>query len=156
MKNKKIIIFQVVAFLAIAVILIIVGSSNKADSGKSWSKSAGVNEKPAEKVEVVYFYSSARCASCIALEEFTENTINNNFQDKLNSGELTFNAYNVEESDNAEIVNKYRARGSSLFINPIYDDEDHIKEEVNVWRYLSNEEQFSNYLSNKINSYFGE
>lgn len=156
MKNKKIIIFQIVAFLAIAVVLVIVGSSNKASGGKSWSKTATDNENPADKVEVIYFYSSARCASCIALEEFTERTINNNFQDKMNSGEVTFNAYNVEEQSNVEIVNKYRARGSSLFINTIYDGNDHIKEEVNVWRYLSSESQFSNYLTNKINSYFGE
>lgn len=156
MKNKKVIIFQVVAFLAIAIILIIIGSVNKnsnANSNKSLSDSQDVI---ADKVEVVYFHSSARCFSCVALEDLTKKAINNNFQDKLSSGELTFDAYNVEFDENKEIIDKFQARSSSLFINLIYDGENQIKEDVTVWRYVSDENRFNDYFINKLNSYFGE
>lgn len=154
MKNKKIIIFQVLAFLAILIVLILVGSSKKTDD-KSWSKSAE-NPNPAEKVEVAYFHSSARCYSCVALEEYAEKVIKNNFQDELTSGVLTFTAYNVEHEENKEIIEKYQARTSSLFINAIYNGEDHIKEDVASWRYISDENKFNNYFIKEINSYLGK
>ena len=51
---------------------------------------------------------------------------------------------------------KYKASGSSLFINAIKDGVDNIEEDVTVWRLVTNEDQYINYLQNKINNLLGK
>jgi hypothetical protein len=51
---------------------------------------------------------------------------------------------------------KYRAGGSSLFVNAIQDGKDNIQEDTTVWRMVSNETQFTNYFENKLRELLGK
>jgi len=57
---------------------------------------------------------------------------------------------NIDLPENKEVATKFKAAGSSLFINPIVDGQDNIKEDTQVWRLVSNEQRFISYLSDKI------
>ena len=65
---------------------------------------------------------------------------------------MSFQSVNVDLPENRELAKKYQAVGSSLFINTIYDGQDHIEEDVRVWRLLNSEAQFKSYLKNKIDT----
>lgn len=147
MKNKSIII-QLVLFFVVAIILIYFGSLKDNSKNKIGNN---LTEKPkAEIIEVFYFHSTARCTSCLKLEEYIRNTINTFFQEELNNGSLKFKEINVDLVENKELVQKFQAVGSSLKINEIYNGMDHIEEDVKVWRYLNNENNFANYLQARI------
>ena len=75
---------------------------------------------PVEKVEVYHFHATQQCVSCIAVGDLAEKTVNENFKDEVESGRLVFAHVNGQLPENNELVRKYGATGSSLWIG-VYD-----------------------------------
>ncbi len=119
------------------------------------NKDKDKNIEKAEKVEVVYFYSTQRCFACIAMGDLSKMTVLEFFQPQIRDGEIEFKEINVDLPENRELVQKFQARGSSLYINAIYKDRNVITEDIQVWRLISNEDQFKTYLKNKVNNLLG-
>lgn len=109
-----------------------------------------------DKIEVVNFFGTQRCVSCLAIGKLTKKTLEERFASELESGKIVFKEINGELPENKEIVVKYQARGSSLFINAIRGEKDNIAEDVTVWRLVNSEEQFMSYLENKLNQLLGK
>ena len=105
---------------------------------------------PADRVEVVYFHRTQRCYSCIYMEEGARYTVENYFEAELASGKVTFQVIDVQDEANADIVEKYGAYYSSLFINTIKDGTDHIEEATDVYLLIGNDEAFVTALKGKI------
>jgi len=146
--NKKILILGLLIF---GSVFLSGCSQNNADLSKSNNQLSSDSLKPrAEKIEVMNFHATQRCVACNTLGEYSETTIYEFFQPELRDGIISFQSVNVDLSENREIARKYQAVGSSLFINTIYDNQDHIEEDVRVWRLLGSEQQFKSYLKNKI------
>lgn len=148
MKNKSLLI-QLTIFSVVAVALIIFGSAKNSQSS---DVEGGVAKPKADKIEIMYFHATARCPSCIALEEYVKETVDEFFQEEIASGKINFQEINVDLSENKDLSLKFKAVGSSLKINEIYGGADHIEEDVRVWRYLSDKDSFKNYLKNRIES----
>lgn len=111
---------------------------------------------PADKIEVVHFHGTHQCWSCITVGEYALRTIKDKFSEEYQSGKVVFRDINGELKENQEIVVKYQARGSSLFVNAIRDEKDDIAEDVTVWRLVNNEVQFVHYFEDKLKSLLGE
>jgi hypothetical protein len=161
MKNKLVFISIIVVTLLIGGFLIF-SNSNKPSSTDTQAKinvpqsSAPMSVMPADKIEVVNFFGTQRCASCLTVGNFTKKTLEDKFAPELESGKIVFKEINGELPENQEIVIKYQARGSSLFVNAIRDDKDDITEDVTVWRLVNNESQFITYFENKLNTLLGK
>jgi hypothetical protein len=65
------------------------------------------------KIEVVDFHSTNRCFTCNAIEANAKKTIETYFADKNN---ISFAAYNVDDSKNKALSEEFKAHGSSLFL----------------------------------------
>jgi len=147
---KKILLFF---FLLISTMILSGCSQGNINAEKVNEQDLANDSRPkVEKIEVINFHATKRCASCSAIGKYSEETIYEFFQPELRDGVIKFESINVDLSENKEIASKYQASGSSLYINAVYDGEDHIEEDVNVWRLLSDEQKFKEYLKNKINS----
>jgi hypothetical protein len=109
--------------------------------------------KEIEKIEVIHFHGTNQCSSCVSVGNFAEETINNYFQNELNSGKITFQHINAELSENYLISKKYQVKSSSLWIGIYYKDGTFSKEEnVNVWYKIDDEQNYMNYLKSVIES----
>ena len=117
--------------------------------------SAGQEKVPADKIEVVHFHNTHQCWSCITVGEYALETIKNKFSDEYQSGKIIFKDINGELPENKEIVTKYQARGSSLFINAIRNSQDNIAEDVTVWRLITSKDKFTDYFENKLKTLLG-
>jgi len=126
------------------------GQSAPSEQGSDTRKVAAQNTKSADKIQVFLFHNTERCYSCITIGKFAKETVEQNFPNELKSGKIEFKEVNIDLPENEELATKFRATGSSLFINPIIDGKDNIKEDTQVWRLVSNEQSFVNYLSEKI------
>ena len=102
-------------------------------------------------VEVVYFHRIQRCHSCTYAEEQTVYTLETYFKDEMDSGKITFQSVNVENENNAIIVEKYGAYTSQLFINVINGDTENIEEIQEFWDFIDDDEGFSNMIITKVN-----
>ncbi len=154
-------LYGAVLIAAIAVIYANFGPDKKTQSSdsntqKSSQKSEAQETKPAEKVQVYAFHSTARCYACVIMGQYAKATVDENFAPELKDGKIEFREINVDLPENREVAKKFKAVGSSLFLNAIIDGEDNIREEVQAWRLLGNKQAFSDYLSEKIRGMIGE
>lgn len=82
------------------------------DNGK---KTEAVPEK--DRVEVLYFHSKQRCATCIAIENNTKEVVEEQSADEVKNGTLVFRSIDISEKENREIAEKYEVTWSSLFVS---------------------------------------
>ena len=122
----------------------------------SESAATSINEIRADKVQVFLFHATQRCTTCIAIGKLTGATVDEYFQNELQSGKIEFREINIDLPENKELAQKFQTSGSALFINAIYDGQDHISEDATVWRLTTNETQFKSYLKDKINNLLGK
>ncbi len=129
-----------------------VSNSNADTQNLPTSKAA----QAAEKIEVVHFHATQQCWSCITVGEYALKTIKEKFPEEYKNGTIVFKDINGELPENRDIVIKYQARGSSLFVNAIVNGQDNIEEDVTVWRLVSNETRFISYFENKLKKLLGK
>ncbi|MBU1200402.1 hypothetical protein KJ953_02600 [Patescibacteria group bacterium] len=146
--NKKIIIF-------ISAILIIIILSFGFKGFFNNTPLVSQNIIVADKIEVVHFHGMQQCWSCITMGEYALETIKNKFPEEYQSGKIVFKDINGELPENKEMVIKYQARGSSLFINAISNNKDSIEEDTAVWQLVNNQEKFTDYFENKLKTLLG-
>lgn len=131
--------------------------SNGVPSSNAESKIEREGEKPvirqADKIQVFLFHTTHRCYSCITIGQFAKKTVEQKFPDELKSGRIEFREINIDLSENKELADKFRASGSSLFLNPIVEGTDNIEEDTRVWRLVSDEQAFISYLSDKLKAW---
>ena len=109
-----------------------------------------VNTTPVEKVEVIHFHGNRQCASCIAVGDLAERSVNASFQNELASGRLVFAHVNYDLPENAALAGQYNVTGSSLWIG-VYDARGfHKEQDTRVWSLIHNEDLYSTYLSGII------
>jgi thiol-disulfide isomerase/thioredoxin len=104
----------------------------------------------ADRVEVVNFFATQRCVSCLTLGRLAKETVAERFSEEVAAGRVTFIEVNGELPQNRDMVLKYQAAGSSLYINAITGGQDSIELDASVWRLLNDERQFKDYLAGKI------
>jgi len=98
------------------------------------------------KVEVYHFHGAIQCWSCQTLGALAEKTANTYFKNEIESGKLRFDHINIELAQNAEIVNRYGATGSSLMIGTYKGGVFTKEADTKSWYKLNNEEDFLAYL----------
>ncbi len=148
--NKKIIIF---GLLLSSFFLTGCNRQNNLQESSAKKNQKQDNQKEnsqVDKIEVIDFHGNRRCFSCQTIEKFAKETLEEFFQPELRDGKITFQSINVEESQNKEIVQKYQARGSSLFIDVIKEGNDNISEDTQVWRLVRDEQAYKKYFKEKI------
>ena len=162
--QKKIIILIITIVVIGTVFLILKNGNNSAEVQSANNQTAKNQEElpmsaakvSADKIEVVHFHATQQCWSCLTVGEYALKTIKEKFPEEYKNGKIFFRDINGELPENKDMVMKYQARGSSLFVNAIAGGKDNIEEDVNVWRLVSNEIQFINYFQNKLNNLLGK
>lgn len=110
---------------------------------------SGINNSVG-RVEVFHFHGNKQCASCIAVGDLAEKTMNANFKDELASKRIIFAHVNYDLPENTLLAKKYGVTGSSLWIG-VYNGTAFSKEEdIRVWSLINNEGLYSTYLSGII------
>ena len=145
------------SFLSIFFIIVILFTAGCTDSSKhpgaaapSVSQQAINSNSTVERVEVYHFHGNQQCASCIAVGDLAEKTVNANFKDELASGRLVFAHVNYDLPDNTALAAKYGVTGSSLWLG-IYDNNGfHRQQILDVWYLTGDEEKYKAYLTNVI------
>ena len=105
---------------------------------------------PADRVDVIYFHRTQRCYSCTYMEDAARHTVETYFADEIASGKVTFQVFNVEDDQNADVVEKYQSSYLSLYINTVKDGTDHIELVTDLYTLIGNDEAFAETLKSKI------
>jgi len=78
-------------------------------------KTAATTDR-AQKIEMYYFHTSFRCATCRAVEAQSKEAFESLYADKFESGNASFQAVNIDEDENAALVERYKIAGQTLLV----------------------------------------
>jgi len=115
-------------------------------------QTGGASAQPtkADRIDVVYFHRTERCESCLWTSQAASWTISTYFPTELAQGRVTYQEVDVQKRDNAVLVYRYRASGSSLYLNYVKDGKDRIVQAYDTYPYIGNLERFSERLRAKV------
>lgn len=85
-------------------------------AGFFWPVMASGQDKASAPLMVYYFHNTHRCMSCNAIEAQTRETLDLNFQDKMEAGEIKLLVLNAEDKENLELTEKYEVWGATLLL----------------------------------------
>jgi hypothetical protein len=71
------------------------------------------------KLLVYDFHITNRCQTCAKIEQTTIETLDTFYRAQLDSGIIVFKTFNCELDENAELVKKYSAYGSTLVLTAL-------------------------------------
>ena len=74
---------------------------------------------PPDIVEVAYFYESDACF-CLALAtEWIDTTINTDYKNEMDSGNLSYVRYDTKDSNNSDVMAEFNASNYRFFITEV-------------------------------------
>lgn len=131
--------------IALCVGMAACGNGNASNESKEQVKK--------DAVEVLYFHSKQRCATCVAIEKNTKELLETTFANKLRSGEVVFKAVDINEEE--ELADKYEVSWSSLVI--VDYDKNGKEEATNLTEFAfanarSNPDTFKKGVADQINT----
>ena len=91
-------------------------SERKTTKNQSSNGEQAHPQEGADTIEVVHFHGNQQCISCVTVGEYALKTIEEKFPEEYKKGIIVFKEINGELPENREMVQKYQARGSSLFV----------------------------------------
>ena len=98
-------------------------------------------------VVATVFHGSARCPSCVTLEEQTRETLKALFPKELASGKLVFRSVNAEAPEHQHYIEDYRLTSISLVVARFEKGtQKDWKTLQDVWRHLRDPEAFRRYV----------
>lgn len=119
-------------------------------TGKAQNK-VSENQVKEQIIEIFDFHTTNRCITCKAIEANTKYTLDTYFADELKNGKITFKVVNIDKDENYELAKKFKASGTSLFLNVIGDEkEKQIDLTAFAFTYGKKKDMFSNKLKTKL------
>jgi len=114
--------------------------------------------KPEEKkteneitYNIYYFHPTARCESCINIENFIKELIETNYK---TNPEIKFIELNIEDSKNEHYRKDYELKYSSVVITKQRNlKEEKYKNLDSIWTYSNNKTGFLKYADSEIQSF---
>ena len=103
-----------------------------------------------DKLEVYHFHGNQQCTSCKTVGAYAEETVNTYFKDELESGLITFDHINGDLAENRELVQKYGATGSSLWLGTYKNGTFEAKQNTKVWYKIRDKQDYMQYLKGVI------
>jgi len=89
-------------------------SGGKTDKTSEATENITENQIPDGKIAVYYFHNERRCVTCVAVEDVTKATLNEQYSEKMKSSDIIFESINIEDEANNTIVEKYQITGQTL------------------------------------------
>lgn len=103
-----------------------------------------------DHVEVAYFHLTQRCSGCMEAERLTRKTLDTYFANRLESGEMSLVVADLQDPQNAALVKKYDAWGSSLYLGIVKEGVEYTWPVIDIWFTVTDEEKFMESLRDKL------
>ncbi len=155
MNAKKILTVVLLIFVAGSLGYLLVGKTGRSTNEESITPIAAEEiELPDHQVKAYYFHWTARCKTCLKIEKYTKEVFDSNFAEFLTSGEITWQAVNVEEPANEHFVKDYKLTSSSLVLVNMYNEKQtEWKNLKRVWKLAGDKAAFITYVRDETRDY---
>lgn len=135
-------------FVLLVLTLFSAGCVGNNDEGKTKVMNGSLQAAP--HIEVIHFHGNNQCYSCQTVGAYAEETVNTYFADELRSGKIAFKHVNYDLPENKELVQRYGAAYSSLWIGTYNEAGFSAEQNMDVWYKIDNKTDYMSYLSKVI------
>lgn len=105
-------------------------------------------------IVVSYFHTTARCASCLRIEDLTAATVTGRFVVPVADKRLVWRVVNVDQPANAHYLKDYQLYTKSVVVSEMRDGKEvRWKNLDKVWTLLGQPEAFQDYVEKEVRSF---
>ena len=111
----------------------------------------------AHKVIAYYFHTNTRCSTCIKIEAYSKEAIENGFPEELKQGTLEMRIINYENPENRHFLKEYKLVSKSLVLANVVNGKQ--TEWTNlkvVWQLTNHKDAFLNYVRKEVRGYLAK
>jgi hypothetical protein len=121
--------------------------------GAAVAESPAPAEPPATII-VTYFHTTARCASCLKIEDLTDATMTTRFAGPVAEKRIVWRSLNLDEPANAHFVKDYGLYTKSVVVAEVKEGREvRWKNLDQVWHLLGNPESFQAYVEKEVQGF---
>lgn len=108
-----------------------------------------------QKVIVYYFHGNVRCITCVTIESYAKEAVEEGFPEALSSGRVEWRVVNVEEPGNDHYVRDFQLTTRSVVVERLVDGkEKEWKNLQRVWELIrGDKEDFLKYIQDETKGY---
>ncbi len=105
---------------------------------------------------VYYFYTSSRCASCMRIEAWTKECLEQEFGSELKAGLIAWKPVNLEEDGNMHFVEDFKLTAKTVIVCNYRDGKPgQYADLVDVWQLLNDKGRFFLLVRTKVKEFLG-
>jgi hypothetical protein len=117
-------------------------------------KKTGSTPAGQHKVIVYYFHTNTRCSTCIKIEQYSKEAIEQGFPRELKNGALEMRIVNYEQPENRHFMNDYKLVSKSLvLVNLVNGKQTKWTNLRLVWQLTGRKDAFLNYVRKEVRVY---
>jgi hypothetical protein len=132
-----------------ALLLALVGCIAPLGSPQGVAPKAGQH-----KVIAYYFHTNTRCSTCIKIEQYSHEAIEQGFPDEIKKGMLEMRVVNYEQPENRHFIQDYKLVSKSLvLVNMENGKQTKWTNLKMVWQLTGRKDAFLNYVRKEVRGY---
>jgi hypothetical protein len=109
-----------------------------------------------EVIQVTYFSSDVRCATCVRIERLTRETVAKNFAAELASGLIVLQTINLDGPGNEHFVQDYQLVSKTVIVSDRAKGQEVQWENLQeVWSKQKDEQAFETYIVDAVRRHLG-
>ncbi len=106
------------------------------------------------KVIAYYFHTNTRCSTCIKIEQYSHEAIEQGFPYELKNGTLELRVVNYEDPGNRHFIQDYKLVSKSLvLVNMVNGKQTKWTNLKLVWQLTGHKDAFLNYVRKEVRGY---
>jgi hypothetical protein len=157
MKAKTIVTSVLLLFVAVSIVALIareLGSGPDASSLTSSGSRTIETQVPEDRLIVYYFHGTARCPTCLTLEEYSKEAVETLFSNELRSGRVEWQVINYDESWNEHFLRDFNLSFQSVVVARMADgtQAEH-KNLEKIWELVGDKPAYMEYVRSEIDSF---
>jgi hypothetical protein len=118
------------------------------------SATAGQTNATRPKLIVYYFHTTARCVSCLQIENLTQFALESDFASELTEGVIEWRPVNLDTPGNGHFAKEYGLYTKSVVLSEVRDGrETRWRNLEKVWHLLPDPEGFRRYVEEEVRTF---
>ncbi|MFH1051340.1 MAG: nitrophenyl compound nitroreductase subunit ArsF family protein [bacterium] len=110
--------------------------------------------KPKDYVKVYYFHGDNRCQTCLTIEKYTTEAVEQYYEKELESGDVYLEIINFDKKKNKGFVDKYKLYNQALVMVRFANDKQvEWKDCPKIWETVGDRDKFFSYVKNEVRQY---
>ncbi len=155
--KKHLVTGALLAFVAVAGVTLAVKETRHARAVAAAAGQADPATPPAPEAStifVTYFHATARCASCLNIEDLTNATMTMRFAGPIAEKRIVWRLVNVDEPEHAHFVKDYGLFTKSVVVSEVKAGKEvRWKNLEQVWPLLRDPEGFQAYVEREVRAW---